>query len=89
MKDCKGIEIELNQIVRHEDLAAGKVSYFHVQKGNFGYLWLLKYDKKGNTEEESLNNIKIDSGVELINDEASKWTVLGTKEEVYDKIFKQ
>lgn len=89
MKDCKGIEVELDQIVKHEDLVTGRIEYFHVQKRGFGYLWLLKYDKKGNTEEGSLNNIKIDTGVDLINDDESKWTVLGTKEEVYDKIFKQ
>lgn len=87
MKDYKDIGIELNQIVKHENLTNNEVSYFEVQKREVGYLWLMKYNSKGNTEEYNFDNIKIDSGVELINDDKSRWIVLGTKEEIYDKIF--
>lgn len=88
MKDHKGTEIELDQIVQHEDLTTGEVSYFHVQTRSFSYLWLMKLDEKGNTHEKGFGNVKIDSGVGLSSDNESRWTILGSKKEIFNQIFK-
>jgi hypothetical protein len=70
-------------IVKAENISTNEVVYYlYTSK------LLCKYDKLGSIDEESFANIKIDDGVTLINDETWKWTRLGTKEEVYGKIFK-
>jgi hypothetical protein len=87
MKDYKDTEIAFNQIVKHENFETGEINYFYVDKSNFNYMWLVHYDDNGNINKDGLFNIKVDTGINLINDKTSKWTILGTKEEVYDDIF--
>jgi hypothetical protein len=83
LTDSSNNIISQGDIVKAENLRTDEVIYYlYTSK------LLCKYDKLGNIDEESLVNIKVDDGVTLVNDETWKWTRLGSKEEVYGKIFK-
>lgn len=80
--DSKGIEIETEDIVKHENLKTDETCYYLC-----GKTMLYKYDDSGHLNNNSFINIKLDNSVTLVNNEISIWTRLGTEAEVYDEIF--
>lgn len=89
MLDANEKEIAINDIVKHENFKTGEVGYFYVDKDDLDYLWFYKYNVQGQINKNGLSNIKFDSGINLINNNISKWTIAGSKEEVYNKIFNE
>jgi signal peptidase I len=72
LKDINGDTINLGDIVVAKN---GKLrrnnKYIYTQdiKG----LWLYKMDSKGNTYEDSIGNIRVDTGISLINESDWIW----------------
>lgn len=76
-------EVELGDIVKAENKVTNATFYYLYSKR-----FLYRYDKNGNIEEDSFNNIRVDDSISLVNDDTWTWTKLGQKNEVYDLIFK-
>lgn len=87
--DVAGNEIKLGDIVKveYEDQIMNQIFYFLYDKDEYGVEYLFKYDKYGYINETNINSIKVDSSVSLLNKSGWKWTRLGTREEVYNKLF--
>lgn len=84
--DSNNTKAELGTILKVENRITNKTSYYLYNKiDNREYLF--KYNRNGKIEYESFENIKVDEGVSLVNDEYRKWTIEGWKEEVYNNIF--
>lgn len=80
--DHKGDVIFDGDIIKSENSKTNTIKYY-LYSESFLYL----YDNQGEIHSESLNNIRIGPGITLINEETKKWTKIGPKEEVYNKIF--
>jgi hypothetical protein len=80
--DYEGNEINTEDIIQYKQLITGKTYYYLC-----GKKMLYRYDENGSFNTHSFDNIKIDQGLTLVNDETSVWTRIGTESEVYDEIF--
>jgi hypothetical protein len=80
--DCRNNIVNIGDILKLENSKMGKLDYFIYDND-----LLYKYDKNGKIYPDKLGNIKIDTGVSLINDDTCKWTNLGSKENVYSTLF--
>jgi hypothetical protein len=80
--DSEGNEINTEDIVKHENKLTDNIYYYLC-----GKKMLYRYDENGMFNSDSFNNIKIDKGVTLVNDEVHIWTRMGTESDVYDEIF--
>lgn len=87
LKDCNNTKAEIGMILRVHNNITNKISYYLYDEIN-SIQYLFKYNKNGKIEYESFENIKVDEGISLVNDDCWMWTIEGKKEEAYNNIFK-
>lgn len=88
--DYQGKEIKSNDIVKRENLETGEVTYFLYKDLPKNKAVLYGYSRKGNiNKKDVMNNIYFDDGVDIVSNYLRRWVRVGTKEEVYNIIFKK
>lgn len=88
--DFSGKKIFSGMIVKLESIE-NSIDLYYLYKGlseSKGILY--RYDKKGNLNtKQSYNNIYLDAGVKLVNNNKKRWVCIGPAESYHKKIFTQ
>lgn len=89
LKSITHLDIKPLDILKHENTETKEVTYYIYE---FPYLY--KYDSNGNLGEgherkDWRSVIKIDPGAKLVDSYTCKWSIVGTKDEIYPTIFRK